>query len=136
MATHGKNTYFEVNSQDVSQYLNSAGLDKSLDTVEVTTFTKDDKEYIAGLNDATFSLEGVWSADVDGYIDAVKTEIATNGFVTFEYGPAGKANDLIKYSGKAIMTSYNISSDIGSEVSFSASFQVTEAVARGTYSGL
>jgi hypothetical protein len=136
MGVHGKNGYIEVNTANLSTYLNSAGLDKALDAVDVTTFTKNDKVYIQGLKDATFTLEGKWDATVDGLMATAETEQDTNGVVAFEYAPAGKANSRVKYSGNAIRTSYNISQDVNGEITFSANYQVTAGVTRGTYSGL
>jgi predicted secreted protein len=134
MVIHGKNGFMSVNTDDVSTYLDSAGLDKSLDTAEVSTFGMDDKEYIAGLRDATFSLEGKWDATIDGLMADVETEIETAGVVAFEYGPAGNGNGLVKYSGNAIMTAYNIQGGVNGEITFSASFQVTGGVTRGVFS--
>jgi hypothetical protein len=136
MGVHGKNGYIEVNTQNLSTYLNSAGLDRALDTVDVTTFSKNDKVYISGLKDATFTLEGKWDTTVDGYMDAEETQQDSAGFVAFEYAPAGKANGRVKYSGNAIRTSYNISGDVAGEIIFSANYQVTDGVTRATYSGL
>lgn len=134
MAIHGKNGFMRVNTVDVSAFLNSAGLDKSLDVNDVTTFGKDDKVYISGLKDGTFNLEGVWSVSIDGTMAAIEAEIATNGVVAFEYGPAGGANGQVKYSGNAILTSYNISQSVSAEITFSANFQVTDGVSRGVFS--
>ena len=133
MAIHGKNGFMSVNTVDVSTFLDSAGLDKSLDTAEVSTFGDDDKEYIAGLKDATFSTEGKWDATIDGTMAAIETEISANGVVAFEYGPAGDTSGNVKYSGNAIMTAYNISQNINGEITFSASYQVTGGVSRGVF---
>jgi len=136
MGVHGKNAYIEVNTANLSTYLNSGGLDKSLDAVDVTTFTKNDKVYIQGLKDATFTLEGKWDATVDGLMATAETAQDSAGVVAFEYGPVGKANTNVKYTGNAIRTSYNISQDVSGEITFSANYQVTDGVTRGTYSGL
>jgi hypothetical protein len=129
-AVHGKNGYLLVNTQNFSTYLKSNSLDTSNDVVEVTTFGSNSKQYIQGLEDGTIPLEGVWDATVDGYIAAIKTA----GSVAFEYGPAGNSNGLVKYSGNAILSSYSISGDTGSEISFSATLQITGDVSRGTFS--
>jgi hypothetical protein len=39
----------------------------------------------------------------------------------------------VKYTGEAILTSYSISNPVADVVTFSADFQVTGAVTRGTY---
>ena len=51
----------------------------------------------------------------------------------FTYGPAGNTAGMVEYSGNGILTSYNIGNDISGEVRFSATFQVTGGVTRGTF---
>jgi len=134
MAIHGKNGYISVDSDDLSSFLSSSGLDKSIETNEVTTYGDDDKNYIIGLKDATFSLEGKWDATIDGHIADIETEQDTTGYVAFDYGPAGNTNGNVKYSGNAILTSYNINPPVNGEITFSANFQVTDGINRGTFS--
>ncbi len=48
--------------------------------------------------------------------------------------PEGSTSTYVKYTGEAILTSYEKSGAIGDVVTYSAEFQVTGAVTRGTYS--
>ena len=130
-AIHGKNGYLLVNAQNFSTYLKSTGLDQSTDVVDVTTFGGNSKSYIAGLHDGTIPLEGVWDTTVDGYLEAIKTA----GSVAFVYAPAGNTAGNVTYSGNAILTSKNISQDMGSEISFSATLQITGDATAGTVGG-
>jgi hypothetical protein len=52
----------------------------------------------------------------------------------FEYGPGGSASGDIKYTGSAFCTNYSVSNPVDGIVSFTADFQVSGAVTRGTYS--
>jgi hypothetical protein len=133
-ATHGKNSYFAVDDsgntlRDLSTYLKSGSGDQTTETVDVSVWGDDSKKYIQGLNDGQFQLEGVWDSTVDGYLHGIKGA----GEKDFEYGPIGDTGSNVKYSGKVLLTSYNISNDIGSEVRFSATLQVSGDVTRGTF---
>jgi predicted secreted protein len=128
-AIHGKNAFLSVNAQPFSGYLKSTGLDTPTDMIDVTTFGNHSKIYIPGLEDGTIPLEGVWDATVDGYVAAIKTA----GSVAFIYGPAGDTVGFVKYSGNAIISSYNINQDPTGEVKFSATLQINGDVTRGVF---
>ena len=130
---HGKTAVFQVDNSggsltDISAYCDNVDFPLTADTAEVTTFGDASKEYIGGLKDATISISGSWDATADGVLAGI---IGLAG--SFEYGPAGSTGGNIKYTGEAICTSYNVTAPVGDKVSFSAEFQVTGDVTRGTY---
>lgn len=130
---HGKTADFRVDNSggsltDISAYCDSVDFPATADTAEVTTFGDSSKEYIAGLKDATISISGSWDATADGVLAAI---VGVSG--SFQYGPAGVTGGNIKYTGEAICTSYTVNAPVGDKVTFSAEFQVTGAVTRGTY---
>jgi len=57
---HGRKTAILFDANNLSQYMNSAGVSNSLDTNETTTFGNDAKTYITGIEDAGFSLSGLF----------------------------------------------------------------------------
>ena len=130
---HGKTAEFQIDNSggsltDISAYCDNVDFPLTADTAEVTTFGDASKEYIGGLKDATISISGSWDATADGILAGI---IGLAG--SFEYGPAGSTGGNIKYTGEAICTSYNVTAPVGDKVSFSAEFQVTGDVTRGTY---
>lgn len=130
---HGKTADFRVDNSggsltDISTYCDSVDFPMTADTAEVTTFGDASKEYIAGLKDATISVSGSWDATADAVLAAI---VGLSG--SFQYGPAGTTGGNIKYTGEAICTSYTVNAPVGDKVTFSAEFQVTGAVTRGTY---
>jgi predicted secreted protein len=132
---HGKSAVFKVDNSggsltDISAYCDNVDFPITADTAEVTTFGDSSKEYVAGLKDATISISGSWDATADGVLAPIVGQSAT---VSFEYGPAGSTASNIKFTGECICTSYNVTAPVGDKVSFSAEFQVTGAVTRGTY---
>jgi hypothetical protein len=133
---HGKSTTFKIDDnggtlRDISNTLTDVSFPQSVDTAETSSFGSSAKTYIVGLTDGTLSVSGNFDATVDGYI------AGTVGFATpleFEYGPEGSTSGYVKYSGTAILTSYEKSGAIGDVVTYSAEYQITGAVTRGTWS--
>ena len=132
---HGKSTVFKVDNSggsltDISNTLTDVGFPQSVDTAETSTFGSSAKSYVVGLTDSTLSISGNFDATVDAHLAAVLGQAAT---LSFEYGPEGSTAGFVKYTGEAILTSYEKSGAIGDVVSYSAEFQVSGAITRGTY---
>ena len=130
---HGKSTDFAIDdtggsSRNISDTLTDVSFPQTIDTAETTAFGSSNKSYIVGLKDTTISVSGIWDATVDGYISG--TEPASRSFI---YGPAGSTGGNVKYTGECILTNYSQSNPVGDVVSFTADFQVTGSVTRGTY---
>jgi hypothetical protein len=133
---HGKSTVFKVDNNagsltDISDTLTDVSFPQSVDTAETTAFGSSAKTYIVGLTDANFSVSGNFDATVDAHLAAI---VGKADSVSFEYGPEGSTSTFVKYTGEAILTSYDKSGAVGDVVSYSAEFQVTGAVTRGAYS--
>ena len=132
---HGKNSQFTIADsgavvRDISTALNSVTMPRSIETLETTSFGSSSKSYVVGLTDSTLSISGNFDATVDAHLAGVLGQAAS---LSFEYGPEGSTNGLVKYTGECILTSYEKSGAIGDVVTYSAEFQVTGAVTRGTY---
>ncbi len=132
---HGKSAVFKLDDsggtlRDLSAFLDEVSFPRSIETAEVTTFGNSAKAYITGLTDATISLSGKFDSTADGYIAGVLGQSAT---LSWEYGPAGSTGGLIKYSGEAIVTSYEVGASVGDAVTGSVELQVTGTITRGTW---
>ena len=133
---HGKASVFKVDNNagtltDISTALTDVSFPQSVETAETTAFGSSAKTYIVGLSDSTVSASGNFDGTVDTHLAAVLGQAAT---LSFEYGPEGTTNGQVKYTGECIMTSYEKSGAVGDVVTYSAEFQVTGAVTRGTFS--
>jgi hypothetical protein len=133
---HGKSTVFKVDNSggtltDISNTLTDVTFPQTVETAETTSFGSSAKAYIVGLTDSTVSISGTYDATVDAHLAAILGQAAS---VSFEYGPEGSTSTYVKYSGEAYLTSYEKSGSVGDAVKFSAEFQVTGAVTRGTWS--
>lgn len=130
---HGKTADFRIDDsggtlRDISAFCDSVDFPETADTAEVTTFGNTSKAYLGGLKDSTISISGSWDATADGYLAGI---VGATG--SFQFGPAGTTGGNIKYTGECVCTSYTVSAPVGDKVSFSAEFQVTGNVTRGTY---
>jgi len=130
---HGKSTFFSIDDtggtvRDISDTLTSVDFPETIDVGEVTAYGSTSKSYLVGLRDSTLSVSGLFDATVDGYF--IGTEPASRSFV---FGPAGNTSGYVKYSGEAILVSYSISAPVQDVDSYSADFQVTGNVTRGTF---
>lgn len=132
---HGKSTVFKVDNNagsltDISNTLTDVSFPQSVDTAETSAFGSSAKTYIVGLTDGNFSVSGNFDATVDAHLAAI---VGKTDSVSFEYGPEGSTSTYTKYTGECILTSYEKSGAIGDVVTFSAEFQITGAITRGTY---
>jgi hypothetical protein len=115
---------------DISAYCDNVDFPQVVETAETTTFGDASKDYIVGLRDATISIGGKWDAVLDAVLAPILGQAAS---VSFQYGPAGSTASNIRYTGECYCTSYQVTGAVGDVVTFSAEFQVTGNVTRGTY---
>jgi len=137
---HGKGFAFKIDNaagtlQTLTAYLDSVDFNNTVDTAESTTAGAEAKTYLSGQSDATLSISGKYDSTA-----STGPDVILNGLVgleatsSFEYGPEGGTTGKVKYSGECFLTSYVVSSPVGDVVTFTADFQVTGAVTKGTFS--
>ncbi|MCS6302377.1 MAG: hypothetical protein H8K07_01725 [Nitrospira sp.] len=134
-ASHGKNAVVQLDNgagslTAITSYLSKASLERMRETAETTVFGLNDKTYVAGLKDSTFSGEG----NFDGALDLILSDdIADNAATkTLQYDPQGSTSGLPRYSIETWVTKYSIDTDIGDKGSCSFELQGTGAVTRTT----
>jgi len=142
---HGKGSAFTITDiggteRDLSQFCDSVELPQTVATAETSGMGDSWQEFIPGMAGATISISGSWDNTATTGPDVVlgglmgAGGVKTNGDPpTFEYGPEGSTNVLIRYTGTAILTGYTPSSPVGGKVSFSATLLVTGAVTRDVF---
>jgi predicted secreted protein len=132
---HGKNAQFTLGTTNLSDTLNEISLPREIETAETTTFGTQDKTYITGLSDATVSLSGMFDATADGAINTIIANLKSGSVASasFAYGPAGSAGGKPRFTGNALITSYEVSSPVGDVVTYSLELQVTGAVTGDTF---
>ena len=137
---HGKNAYFALDGTagtlvSISDTLNEISMPQAIETAETTAFGQNDKTYITGLGDATISLSGMFDATVDTQIagNIANLKSGSVSSLSFEYGPSGSVVSSPKFTGEALITSYDISSPVADVVTYSLELQVTGAVTGTTF---
>lgn len=112
---------------DISSYLNEASPDFEVDTAETTTLGKTSKTYIPGLNDATFSLSGLFDPTVDALLWSLRRASPNP---TFRYRPAGAGTGLPEYTGQVVLTSYSIGTTVDEAATIEAELQASDTITR------
>lgn len=137
---HGKSAYFALDGTAgslvaISNTLNDITMPRAVETAETTAFGDSDKTYITGLGDATISISGMFDATVDTMLngDIANLKSGSVASLSFEYGPAGSVASNPKFTGEALITSYEIGSPVGDVVTYSLELQVTGAVTGTTF---
>lgn len=138
---HGKNSVIKVDNAagtltDISAVTNSVEMPRSIDTGETSTFGTSAKTYIAGLNDSTVSISGLYDPTVDatlsGAVDAIASGAQLSG--TVEWSPNGTPNSATKpkFTCEVLWTSYSVSAGVGDVETFKLEGQRTGATTRAT----
>lgn len=94
---------------------------------DVTSLSDSGRKSIPGLEDVQFSVDFLWDDTATSGPDVVLSGVRTHtAAVDFEYSPEGTT----VYSGTCWITSYEINSQVGSQVTATANFQVEGTVSR------
>ena len=134
-AVHGKNAVMQLDNgagalTAITAYLSKSSLERMRETAETTVFGLNDKTYIAGLKDATFSGEG----NFDGALDLILSDDIGDNTNTksLQFDPQGSTSGLPRYSVECWVTKYSIDTDIGDKGGCSFELQCTGVVTRTT----
>jgi hypothetical protein len=136
---HGKGAVFKVDDaggtlQTLTAYVDSVEVNHTVDTAESTTMGAEAKTYLSGQSDCSISVSGKYDSTAATGPDVVlQGNIGKEASSTFEAGPEGGTTGKVKYSGECFLTSYVISAPVGDVVSFTADFQATGAITKGTF---
>lgn len=120
---HGRNAKVAVNAYDLSAYFKEAAVKRTMEPVDVTTFSNNSKVYIPGMMDGGLSFSGFFDGDVlavDALL-AAALQAGTDDLVTF--APEGFAIGRNTYVAQAQETSYDVSAPVADAVAISAEFQ-------------
>lgn len=130
---HGKGVRPLLDEKDLSPFLRTVTVSGSMDAPEVTTFGDNDREYIPGLRDATFSFDGLHSAsttpvdDITSFLDdALGGSTKHVLTVDVERSTGGRA-----WLVKADDTSYDVAAPVEDVVSVAVDAQASEGYRGG-----
>lgn len=133
--SHGKNAVVQLDNgagtlTAITAFLSKSSLERMRETAETTVFGLNDKTYIAGLKDATFSGEG----NFDGALDLILSDdVGDNtNTKTVQFDPQGSTTGLPRYSAECWVTKYSIGTDVSDKGTCSFELQCTGVVTRST----
>lgn len=131
---HGKAAYLKISVTGstvvLSSGLDDIGYDREVETADVTTFGDNDRNFLPGLRNGTFSLSGHWASTYAATIEAM---IGGSTLPTVRFGPQGSASGSPYRSVSTIITGYSIGAPVDDKVSMSLSLQMSGAVSTGTF---
>jgi hypothetical protein len=127
--THGKDAYFVWNSVNLSSYINDISFPQEVDLAETSTMGNTAKTFLAGLLDGSISIGGLFDSTADA---ALGGAIGTSAAFEFRANSGAVSATNPKYTGSAILQSYEPSASVGDAVQASAEFQISGAVTRAT----
>lgn len=140
-AIAGKDVKFKLNGSEIgdsatTECVTQITFNPSKETLDTTTIGDDDREFIQGLKNGTFSLSAHWDATATTGIDAVVWGVFnSSAVVSFKLNPTGTATFAAGspgYTGDCWCTSFNIDTSFDGLVELSAEFQISGAVSRDT----
>lgn len=143
MATHGKRTHIAMDNAagtltDITNIGRDATYSRSADMADASHFGTQDKEYVPGMTDATFSVKGLYTPAqeqmVQEVLDAQSADLLPPpGTITIVYGPQGNRPGEPMRTFEAYITSLETSGSVGDLVSMSVNFQRTGGTVNGVF---
>jgi len=138
--THGKESKLTLNSGVLGaggtvETLTNIGFNPTKDAPETTTMGDDSRDFVEGLRNCTITLSGRFDPTVTNGSDHILwNAYASTSLVSFSYNPVGgsvgTSNPI--YSGSCWVTDYSVDDPFDDVITWSATLQVSGAVARHT----
>lgn len=124
MTVHGKDTYVSLGGQDLSAFTNNTEWNESADSHDSTTYGRKRKTYNGGLLDGTVTISGVYdTTESEGPRALIRPFLGEK--TTFVYRPEGTGDGLPEDSVEVIVTSYQQTSPVADNVTWTAELQMT-----------
>jgi hypothetical protein len=127
---HGKLAEFGLGSAgNLTDYSDNIEWSRSREVGESTVFGLNDKTYVAGLRDATFTVTGKYdSTATTGPAAILNAAITNDTALTFTIQEEGTGASNGQITGSCFATGYSESVPVGGVITWSADFQVTGPV--------
>ncbi len=134
---HGKTTFVSVGGTDLSPFINDSELNQTAETHDVTGYkdaagTDMSKEYIGGLTDATFTMDGFYDDGATNPSEVLRPLVEAAAAVAIIRRVEGTGSGLPEQTFNAVPTGYTETAPVGGEITWSAEFQVTGQVTETT----
>lgn len=126
-----RNAALTAGGTALTSYIDTMNPSRTWDLAETTTFGQVGKTRIATLQDFTLSLSGHWDPTTSTGPDALMNSIFNAGTaITWVAYPGGTASGQVSYTFSGLLEEYTVESDVGSDVTWSASISASGTVTR------
>lgn len=126
---HGKDAAFLLGTDDLSTFSDTIEWKRTRDTGETTTFGKDDKTYLAGLRDASFTVSGKYDSTAStGPRAVINAAIGSDTITVAKIREEGTGSGLPEIEVSCFCTGYSESVPVGDVITWSADFQCSGVV--------
>ena len=106
------------------------GIPGSRSLIDVTSLTDDGRAYVAGPDDPTITLTGIFDDNTDTLLSALLAHPSPTDFI---YAPAGTSPGSARYTGRCWVERYDISSTARDRVTYTATLKVEGTINRGIH---
>jgi hypothetical protein len=115
---------------NVSPYADSSGVDMSVNQLDVSVFGTQAQAYLNGQSTGKVTLSGPLDVTLHTLLTGLYSAGSTASFI---YGPGGSVASQARLAGSVNVESIGYSTSASGRVEFSASCQITGAIAAGTF---
>jgi hypothetical protein len=127
----GKSADFSFNSVAIEDELTNITQTTDVNIVEVTAFGDSAGTFTEGLPTSNYSIRGFLAPSASQGDATIFTRIGSgSATASFETTGAVAGTNAPVYSGSAFVSSYSITSDVGSASTYTADLQVSGALSR------
>lgn len=125
--SHGRKTFISLNAVDLSSFVTTSALEKTVDKHDVTTYGNDNHVYNVGLKDGTCTMSGVYDNTAGGPRATIQALIGGSA-VTLIRRPDGTGTGKAQDSVSVFVLKYNETNPVADMVTWSCDMQMTGAV--------
>ena len=129
--THGKNVDVFINEFDLTAFFNNMDLNREAENPETTTFSKNDRTFIAGLKGGNVSLSGFFDSAAGASDEVLNATLGAAADRVVTIGPGGTAIGDVTYLFRTRTSSYNVSGSVDSVVEVTADLLANREIDRG-----
>lgn len=124
---HGKNTHIELDSNDLSAYVNQSELTRSADSHDTTTYGKEAHDFEGGLKNGTATMSGIYDDTAStGPRAVIEPLVGTK--VTLVRQPEGTGSGKPQDSVTVLVTNYVETNPVADMVTWSCEMQLSGVI--------
>lgn len=123
---HGKNTYIELDSNDLSTFVNTSEITREADEHDVTTYGREAHDFAGGLATGSATMSGTYDNGTTGPRAVVDPLLGTK--VTLIRRPEGTGSGLPQDSITVLVRNYVETNPVADMVAWSCEMRLSSVV--------